>query len=188
MCGQIGLPEVTTISSDSITTFSSDNAESYCIKEVTPSSVDELIAICVSTNSLWWPLLWMVVSPVVISGIDLENIRLGIKTRSLWYWLTLSLPVRKLLSEPWNTRLIHADMETWEPFIQSLFQLQPRTGVRVGEVWSSECPNHGQSAIVNEEALLNRLQGICPSPSFRYLMTWLTRCLYSRISMGPRDI
>lgn len=60
-------------------------------------------------------------------------------------------------------KYMNVDKETWEPFIQSLFELKTETGVRVGEVWSSESPNHGRSAIMNEEALVKRPQGICAS-------------------------
>jgi len=52
--------------------------------------------------------------------------------------------------------------ETWEPTIEHLFKLQESTTnrLRVGEVWSSDSPNHGEAAVINEEALLKRPQGI----------------------------
>lgn len=105
---------------------------------------------------------------------------LEIRARSPWYWPMLSLLVSTIPFLIWGTTLtdkplIHVDKETWEPFIQSLFLLQPQTGVRVGEVWSSESPNHGQSAIMNEDALVKRPQGICAcSVSSHLSMTWLT--------------
>ena len=57
----------------------------------------------------------------------------------------------------------NADKETWEPTIEHLFEIQEfaADGLRIGEVWSSDSPNHGQAAVINEEALLRRPQGIC---------------------------
>lgn len=58
-----------------------------------------------------------------------------------------------------------ADKETWEPTVEHLFKLQgsAKDGLWVGEVWSSDSPNHGHAAVINEEALLRRPQGICAS-------------------------
>ena len=46
--------------------------------------------------------------------------------------------------------------EHWEPTIQRLFeneQASTRTSVRFRDMWSLDLPNHGDSAILNEEVL-----------------------------------
>jgi hypothetical protein len=77
---------------------------------------------------------------------------------------TRGFPAASLLIEETNDDI---DKETWEPCITRLFQVQleasATTGVRIGEVWSSDSPNHGQAAVLNEETLLKRPQGICMS-------------------------
>lgn len=45
--------------------------------------------------------------------------------------------------------------ESWDLVVDKLFQLEG--GIKIKEVFSIECPNHGESAVVNEDALrLNR--------------------------------
>lgn len=45
--------------------------------------------------------------------------------------------------------------ETWEPFIEDLFRLLERSNKAiVREAWVIECPNHGESAVLNETRLL----------------------------------
>ncbi|KAG7099923.1 hypothetical protein E1B28_001718 [Marasmius oreades] len=41
--------------------------------------------------------------------------------------------------------------ETWKPLIEHLFQLAGSNGapVNIAEAWSIECPNHGESAVIN---------------------------------------
>jgi len=51
---------------------------------------------------------------------------------------------------------IGAHKEHWEPTIQRLFQDQQAasgSSVRFHDMWSLDMPNHGDSAILNEEAL-----------------------------------
>jgi hypothetical protein len=45
--------------------------------------------------------------------------------------------------------------ETWEPTIERLFQIAslPTNALKIREAWAIECPNHGQSALLNEKAL-----------------------------------
>lgn len=43
--------------------------------------------------------------------------------------------------------------ETWEPTIERLFNLASTSRLKIREAWAVECPNHGQSAILNEKAL-----------------------------------
>jgi hypothetical protein len=43
--------------------------------------------------------------------------------------------------------------ETWEPTIDRLFHLASTSRLKIREAWSIECPNHGQSGILNEKAL-----------------------------------
>lgn len=56
--------------------------------------------------------------------------------------------------------------ETWEPTIQHIFKsllvpssrIEPRTASKLTKVkcaWAIECPNHGQSAVLNDAALRN---------------------------------
>ena len=52
---------------------------------------------------------------------------------------------------------IGAHKEHWEPTIQQLFQNQQaatRGTVRFRDMWTLDLPNHGDSAILNEETLL----------------------------------
>src|ERR1700722_10081241 len=53
---------------------------------------------------------------------------------------------------------LHAIMfhkETWEPTIEQLFDLASVRGgtVKIREAWAVDCPNHGESALLNENAL-----------------------------------
>jgi hypothetical protein len=45
--------------------------------------------------------------------------------------------------------------ETWEPTIEKLFLLAAARGsaVKIREAWALDCPNHGESALLNENAL-----------------------------------
>lgn len=43
--------------------------------------------------------------------------------------------------------------EQWEPTLRHLFSLAKHRGLRIHEAWSVECPNHGDSAIMNESVL-----------------------------------
>jgi len=46
--------------------------------------------------------------------------------------------------------------ETWEPSLEQLFKLssQPGSVVKIREAWALDCPNHGASSHLNEEALM----------------------------------
>ncbi|KAJ7185663.1 alpha/beta-hydrolase [Mycena filopes] len=59
---------------------------------------------------------------------------------------------------------VGAHRETWQTSIERLFEIQHRAGtgidIAISEAWALEYPHHGLAAIVNEDALLNRPQGI----------------------------
>jgi hypothetical protein len=45
--------------------------------------------------------------------------------------------------------------EHWEPVIERIYESeQGKGGFAIREAWSVDCPNHGDSAILNEEKLL----------------------------------
>ncbi|EEB91241.1 hypothetical protein MPER_10434, partial [Moniliophthora perniciosa FA553] len=52
--------------------------------------------------------------------------------------------------------------ETWLPVIEDICQLDVSNGKApiIGELWLAELPTHGHGALVNEESLLHRAQGI----------------------------
>ena len=65
-----------------------------------------------------------------------------------------------------------AHKEHWEPTIQQLFQNQQaaaRRTVRFHDMWSLDMPNQGDSAILNEETLL---QGYDICKIHIYLQSW----------------
>ena len=45
--------------------------------------------------------------------------------------------------------------ETWEPTLQDLFELvsQSNTEVLIRDAWAVDCPNHGESGVLNNQAL-----------------------------------
>ena len=46
--------------------------------------------------------------------------------------------------------------ETWEPTLQDLFELvlsQSNTEVLIRDAWAVDCPNHGESGVLNSQAL-----------------------------------
>jgi len=46
--------------------------------------------------------------------------------------------------------------ETWEPTLEDLFELivsQSNTEVLIRDAWAIDCPNHGESAVLNKQAL-----------------------------------
>jgi len=47
--------------------------------------------------------------------------------------------------------------EQWEPLIDDLLKRIEKGGqkVKIREIWTIDCPNHGEAAVVNEEALFN---------------------------------
>ena len=58
--------------------------------------------------------------------------------------------------------------EHWEPSIEHLYDFfagsdDSNTKIRIREVWSIDAPNHGEAAILNEEALQWGYQPICMS-------------------------
>jgi hypothetical protein len=62
--------------------------------------------------------------------------------------------------------------ETWEPTLQRIFDLAACDGsVRIREAWAIECPNHGASAELNEEAFQqNEFRHNCMlAPNIYYL-------------------
>ncbi|ESK91024.1 alpha/beta-hydrolase [Moniliophthora roreri MCA 2997] len=52
--------------------------------------------------------------------------------------------------------------ETWLPVIENICQLDVSSGKTpiIGELWLAELPTHGHGALVNEESLLHRPQGV----------------------------
>lgn len=66
--------------------------------------------------------------------------------------------VGKLSSDSLTLILLHSTSfhkETWEPFLEDLFDLVQKAGrPSISEAWAIECPNHGESASLNEELLL----------------------------------
>jgi len=53
--------------------------------------------------------------------------------------------------------------ETWEATIEDLFALQAqdtKKTVVIQDVWAIDCPNHGESALLNKE-LMKKHQGAC---------------------------
>lgn len=66
--------------------------------------------------------------------------------------------VGKLSSDSLTLILLHSTSfhkETWEPFLEDLFDLVQQSGrPPISEAWAIECPNHGESASLNEELLL----------------------------------
>ena len=42
--------------------------------------------------------------------------------------------------------------ETWEPTLRELFK-QPNAKVLIREAWAIDCPNHGESAVLNSQIL-----------------------------------
>ena len=45
--------------------------------------------------------------------------------------------------------------ETWEPTLQDLFELgsQSNTEVLIRDAWAVDCPNHGESGVLNNQVL-----------------------------------
>lgn len=45
--------------------------------------------------------------------------------------------------------------EQWEPTIEHIYEhlAAGKTGVRIRDVWSIDCPNHGEAAVLNEQTL-----------------------------------
>ena len=57
-----------------------------------------------------------------------------------------------------------ADKEHWEPVLERLLELQKGDGsIPIREAWSFDLMNHGDGAIINEEALANHKSGVCMS-------------------------
>lgn len=63
--------------------------------------------------------------------------------------------------------LLHATSlhkETWEPTLKRVFNLATKdhhAGVNIREAWAIECPNHGESAMLNETQLEHGRQHHC---------------------------
>ncbi|KAK0191651.1 hypothetical protein F5146DRAFT_1103580 [Armillaria mellea] len=67
--------------------------------------------------------------------------------------------------------------ETWEPTLEKIFSLASLGGpVRIREVWTLDCPNHGASAVLNEAVLqtpefyLNSARNM-PRAAHRFLLS-----------------
>lgn len=57
----------------------------------------------------------------------------------------------------------HSDKEQWEPTIERVFQLQRSKDKfhKIREVWAFDWQNHGDAAVLNQDALGSRPQGVC---------------------------
>lgn len=56
--------------------------------------------------------------------------------------------------------------EQWEPTFEHLCELLERSGhpnIKLREIWSIDCPNHGDAAILNEEELSWGYSEVCTS-------------------------
>lgn len=63
---------------------------------------------------------------------------------------------RTRTKNPLTLILLHSigfPKEIWEPTLRDLFALFLENGLADAEAWSIECPNHGSSAILNDDAL-----------------------------------
>lgn len=64
--------------------------------------------------------------------------------------------------------------ELWEPVLEDLYNqvaIPPRVdlpAMKIRDAWAIDCPNHGESAALNEETLLSGYAPICKS----YPYTW----------------
>ncbi|KAI0031763.1 Alpha/beta hydrolase family-domain-containing protein [Vararia minispora EC-137] len=83
-------------------------------------------------------------------------------------------PNERSLSGRFTLVLMHGisvHKETWEPVLQELFSIKgTKDGQNlVKEAWSIECPNHGESAAVNNENLTNfeKTNDACASSCYR---------------------
>jgi pimeloyl-ACP methyl ester carboxylesterase len=72
--------------------------------------------------------------------------------------------------------------ELWEPFLQELYAqaaASSATGsplVKIRDAWAIDCPNHGESAMLNEETLLCGYTPICKSYAGPYGSITQTKC------------
>ncbi|PPQ92478.1 hypothetical protein CVT25_010423 [Psilocybe cyanescens] len=55
---------------------------------------------------------------------------------------------------------IGSHKEQWEPVIEQLFKVQRNKDVRLREAWAFDWQSHGDSAVLNREALKNRAEGV----------------------------
>lgn len=83
------------------------------------------------------------------------------------------------VEDGWTVVLAHGtsfNKENWEPTLDDLQALiRDKKGVRVREYWSIEAPNHGDSALLNEEALAVGYTPICMFATIPSCGTGLTR-------------
>ena len=78
--------------------------------------------------------------------------------------------------------------ETWEPTLQDLFELVSQSNtdseVLIRDAWAVECPNHGESAILNNQALKDPQFTNCVSTFFflspgSFTLTYLAQFMKS---------
>ena len=68
------------------------------------------------------------------------------------------------------------DKEAWLPTVEELFKVQeatPSDTFVVEEFWSMDCPNHGQSAVLNDSRLHEMPHGFSRRPSLPIFTTFL---------------
>jgi len=65
--------------------------------------------------------------------------------------------------------------EQWEPTIDDLQAILDKGGAktRIREMWSIDCPNHGDAAHLNEDALKLGLQNYC---EFFFFLFFFVKC------------
>jgi hypothetical protein len=70
--------------------------------------------------------------------------------------------------------------ELWEPVLEDLYTkavVSPRAYsplLKIRDAWAIDCPNHGESAVLNEETLLSSHTPICEYSTCVYLWCFLS--------------
>jgi len=86
--------------------------------------------------------------------------------------------------------LLHAssvNKETWAPLVEALLALQASAPAdsaqpKILEAWSIECPNHGESAVINEEDINTKF------PDYTWSGTLYARSVYAFLSSKPDGV
>jgi hypothetical protein len=80
--------------------------------------------------------------------------------------------------------------EIWEPTITALFKLLDGTSVRIKEAYTIDCPNHGVSAVLNENLLKNYecKSRFSPPPTIISFVAHLTPQSAARSTRKPYTI
>jgi hypothetical protein len=51
--------------------------------------------------------------------------------------------------------------ELWEPVLEELYAVSSGTNSKIRDAWAIDCPNHGESAVLNEETLSTGYKPVC---------------------------